>query len=130
LAAASSLISVVGFIIQFVGLRALHWSATIIQLGITIIMTGIRTWARRGLASDPETDLILDGHEIAWLTLRIISKKADSPQSNSEEMPRAISDPKLHHREVEVEALQSRQQSSKVAEITPEINSSSEQELV
>ncbi|KAK2771117.1 ankyrin repeat protein [Colletotrichum kahawae] len=58
-----------GYIVQFVGLRALHWSATIVQLGVTIIMTCIRALARMSLASDPETStLSLTGHEIAWLT--------------------------------------------------------------
>ncbi|KAF7532962.1 hypothetical protein G7054_g7472 [Neopestalotiopsis clavispora] len=86
LAAVSSLVSVVGFIIQFVGLRALHWSATIIQLGITIIMTGIRAWARRGLAFDPETHVILDGHEIAWLVLHLVSKERESCRSSCEDV--------------------------------------------
>ncbi|UPK99936.1 hypothetical protein LCI18_010871 [Fusarium solani-melongenae] len=49
----STSLAIVGYIIQFVGLRALHWSATIAQLGITLIMTAIRAWVRRGLASDP-----------------------------------------------------------------------------
>jgi hypothetical protein len=39
-----------GFICQFVGLRALHWSATIMQLGATLLITAIRSWIRRGLA--------------------------------------------------------------------------------
>ncbi|KAK4196235.1 hypothetical protein QBC40DRAFT_314022 [Triangularia verruculosa] len=69
LAAASTITALVGFVIQFVGLRALHWSATILQLGITLVMTGVRAWARRGLAFDPVTVRILDGHERAWLAL-------------------------------------------------------------
>lgn len=77
LAAVSSLLAVVGFIVQFVGLRALHWSATIIQLGITLVMTGVRAWVRRGLASDPTTRATLEGHEVAWLTLYILSHQQD-----------------------------------------------------
>lgn len=58
-----------GYIIQFVGLRALHWSATIAQLGITLIMTAIRAWVRRGLASDPDWYPLVEGHELASLAL-------------------------------------------------------------
>jgi hypothetical protein len=42
-----------GFVCQFVGLRALHWSATIIQLGVTLFMTGVRAWVRRGISRKP-----------------------------------------------------------------------------
>jgi cadmium resistance protein CadD (predicted permease) len=63
--------AVLGFIVQFVGLRALHWSATIIQLGVTLLMTAVRAWVRRGLASDPSVIQILDGHEKAWFALRL-----------------------------------------------------------
>ncbi|KAL6415877.1 hypothetical protein AUP68_00083 [Ilyonectria robusta] len=75
LAAISTSVAVVGFVVQFVGLRALHWSATILQLGVTLIMTGVRAWARRGLASDPETMPVMEKHELAWLTLHIASEK-------------------------------------------------------
>ncbi|KAI0168718.1 hypothetical protein BJ166DRAFT_464016 [Pestalotiopsis sp. NC0098] len=86
LAAISSLVSVAGFIAQFVGLRALHWSATIIQLGITLIMTAIRAWVRRGLASGPVTEPTLEGHEIAWLTIHIVSEQPDAYRSDSPEV--------------------------------------------
>jgi len=42
-----------GFVCQFVGLRALHWSATVIQLGTTLLMTCIRAWIRRGISNRP-----------------------------------------------------------------------------
>jgi hypothetical protein len=71
-AAAATLISVMGFVVQFVGLRALHWSATVYQLGVMVIMTAIRSLVRRGLAVDPIFYPVLDGHEIAWLTLYVI----------------------------------------------------------
>ncbi|KAH7007323.1 hypothetical protein EDB80DRAFT_842607 [Ilyonectria destructans] len=63
LAAISTSVAVVGFVVQFVGLRALHWSATILQLGVTLIMTGVQAWARRGLASDPETMPVMEKHD-------------------------------------------------------------------
>ncbi|KAM7203209.1 hypothetical protein V8F20_004151 [Naviculisporaceae sp. PSN 640] len=65
-------VSMCGFITQFVGLRNLHWSVTIIQLGVTLIMTAIRAWVRRGLsdglpfarADSPSTYLI--GYLVEW----------------------------------------------------------------
>ncbi|KAF5613401.1 ankyrin repeat [Fusarium tjaetaba] len=43
----SSLLAVTGYIVQFVGFRALHWSATVLQLGITLVITGIRAWIEK-----------------------------------------------------------------------------------
>jgi hypothetical protein len=37
---------------QFVGLRSAHWSVSLIQLGLTIIVTAIRCWISRNLSSD------------------------------------------------------------------------------
>jgi hypothetical protein len=74
MAAMATLTAVLGFVMQFVGLRALHWSATIYQLGIMLILTIIRSLVRRGLAEDPDFYPLLDGHELAWLTLYIVGK--------------------------------------------------------
>lgn len=72
LAAASTFITIIGYIIQFVGLRALHWSATIIQLGVTLAMTCCRAWVRRGLASQPTCVPLEDTHEAECLTLLLV----------------------------------------------------------
>jgi hypothetical protein len=77
MAATATLISVLGFVVQFVGLRALHWSATVYQLGVMIIMTAIRSLVRRGLAVDPIFYPVLDGHEIAWVTLYVINNNKE-----------------------------------------------------
>ena len=68
-----TLTAVVGFVAQFVGLRALHWSATIFQLGVLLIMTITRSWVRRGLAADPEFYELMDGHELPWVVLYILN---------------------------------------------------------
>jgi hypothetical protein len=41
-----------GVFLQFIGIRSLHWSTSIIQLGITAVMTLIRAYVRRGLSKD------------------------------------------------------------------------------
>ncbi|EQB54424.1 hypothetical protein CGLO_05753 [Colletotrichum gloeosporioides Cg-14] len=84
-AAAPTFLALSGYIVQFVGLRTLHWSATILQLAVTVVMTGVRAWARRCLAWNPETsDLTLQGHEMAWLALLLRSEaemKKDDPKN-------------------------------------------------
>lgn len=82
LAATATIAAVVGFVAQFIGLRALHWSATIVQLGVTLIMTGVRAYVRRGLATNPICSSILDGHEAAWFALQI-SRDLDRPTTPS-----------------------------------------------
>ncbi|KAH6865699.1 hypothetical protein BKA58DRAFT_442472 [Alternaria rosae] len=57
-----------GFVCQFVGLRALHWSATVIQLGITLLMTCIRAWIRRGVSYQPKTFQLPDSNP-NWIAL-------------------------------------------------------------
>lgn len=78
-AALGTLISVAGFIVQFVGLRALHWSATIMQLGATLIMTAVRAWIRRGLSKEPITTPVPSGHELSWLCLHICGLRTFGP---------------------------------------------------
>lgn len=59
-----------GFICQFVGLRALHWSATIIQLGVTVVMTGIRSYVRRGISRKPKA-IELRNPDPDWIALSV-----------------------------------------------------------
>lgn len=64
LATVGAILGVIGFILQFVGFRGMHWSATISLLGATLLMTFIRAWVRRGLASGPEAWKLPAGHEL------------------------------------------------------------------
>src|SRR4051812_38558693 len=50
----SSVMVVLGFTGQFIGIRALHWSIALMQLGATIIATGLRTLSRRGVTRRPD----------------------------------------------------------------------------
>ncbi|KAK4098409.1 hypothetical protein N658DRAFT_568772 [Parathielavia hyrcaniae] len=51
-AVAGTSLAVTGFVVQFIGLRGLHWSAAVVQLGVTLMMTVIRAIVRRGLSSE------------------------------------------------------------------------------
>ncbi|KAH6889235.1 hypothetical protein B0T10DRAFT_529280 [Thelonectria olida] len=56
-----------GFIVQFVGLRGMHWSASVAQLGATIAMSIFRAYVRRSLAQVPESRRLVSGFELDWL---------------------------------------------------------------
>jgi hypothetical protein len=64
-------ISVVGFVAQFVGLRGLHWSVTIAQLLAIGIMTILRAVVRRNLVHKIEFELIMSGYELDLVARRI-----------------------------------------------------------
>ncbi|KIW93350.1 uncharacterized protein Z519_05955 [Cladophialophora bantiana CBS 173.52] len=64
-----------GFIVQFIGLRTLHWGATIAQLVATMAMIVIRAWLRRNLLDDPRCEKLLSKYEISDATFAICRVK-------------------------------------------------------
>jgi len=66
----------VGFVMQFIGLRALHSIIGLVNLGVTILMSAVRAGLRtRRLSSNDNllhecSDAIL-GHELDWLALHL-----------------------------------------------------------
>jgi hypothetical protein len=77
LSSAGTVITLCGFFGQFIGLRSLHWSITLAQLGLTLIMVVLRAWVRRGLAKRPYIQLLPPKHEIDWLATRITHETCD-----------------------------------------------------
>ncbi|KAI6762512.1 hypothetical protein HG530_008492 [Fusarium avenaceum] len=59
-------ISLCGFIVQFIGLRGMHWSASIAQLMAVLIMMALRALVRRGLAKPPQCIKLTSGFELDW----------------------------------------------------------------
>lgn len=86
--------TILGFILQFIGLRGIHSGVAIAQLGAIIIMSTCRAWLRmqrlkpgdNHLATRPDEVV---GHELDWLALHIGQKDMQrqlghiSNQSNS-----------------------------------------------
>lgn len=64
-----SFISLVGFISQFIGMRGLNWTASIVQLGITIVVTVLRVIVRRGLGKTPNRTALKPKFELDWFVL-------------------------------------------------------------
>ena len=61
-----TMVSLCGFIVQFIGLRGMHWSASVAQLGAVVMMTSVRAWVRRGLAKPPRYRRLPSGFELEW----------------------------------------------------------------
>lgn len=64
-------LSLVGFVLQFVGLRGLHWSTSVVQLGSIVFMTAIRVLVRRAYARHPKAVLLRPNFELEWLTFSL-----------------------------------------------------------
>ncbi|OAA42338.1 ankyrin repeat protein [Beauveria brongniartii RCEF 3172] len=62
-------LALVGFVFQFTGFRALHWSVALTQLGAIGILTILRVWVRRGFSKPPIHYNLIPGHELDWLTV-------------------------------------------------------------
>lgn len=66
-----TIICLSGFVIQFVGLRSMHWSASIAQLVAVFAMTVLRTVARRGFTDPVDSQDLTQEHELDWFTLTL-----------------------------------------------------------
>lgn len=49
-----ALLAVCGFVCQNIGTRELHWSAGVLQLGATLILTLLRAWLRHHVGDPPQ----------------------------------------------------------------------------
>lgn len=67
------IVTLCGFILQFIGLRAMHWSCTIAQLLATVTMTALRAVARRGLSSLVQAVPMRENTELQWLAKNLSS---------------------------------------------------------
>lgn len=70
--------SLIGFITQFVGLRAMHATITVTQLGVVLLMTSLRSFAhmQRTGANDMQGLVHEDEEELNWLARSLL--KCDS----------------------------------------------------
>ncbi|EHK46102.1 hypothetical protein TRIATDRAFT_242124, partial [Trichoderma atroviride IMI 206040] len=61
-----AIISLIGFVAQFIGTRGMHWSASIASLVAISIMTALRAWVRRGLTTPILSEPLIPGFELDW----------------------------------------------------------------
>ncbi|KAH6956200.1 hypothetical protein DER45DRAFT_566303 [Fusarium avenaceum] len=67
----ATLVCLMGFFVQFIGLRAMHWSASVGQLVAVIIMTIVRAWIRRGFTARMDDRKLRTGFELDVLALAL-----------------------------------------------------------
>jgi ankyrin repeat domain-containing protein 50 len=82
--------TIVGYLIQFVGLRGLHPSVILAQLGLTIVMTVVRTSLRAQRMHEGDNmlkddqDIVCNGeHELDWLVFHLFKIRSFKIQSVS-----------------------------------------------
>ncbi|KAK1242983.1 hypothetical protein MKX08_005795 [Trichoderma sp. CBMAI-0020] len=63
---AGAIISLIGFLAQFIGTRGMHWSASIASLIAISIMTALRAWVRRRLTTPILSEPLIPGFELDW----------------------------------------------------------------
>ncbi|KAM3461533.1 hypothetical protein NHJ6243_004911 [Beauveria neobassiana] len=64
-------LALIGFFFQFTGIRALHWSVALTQLGAVGVLTILRVWVRRGFSKPPVHYNLIPGHELDWLAMAL-----------------------------------------------------------
>ncbi|KAH7235456.1 hypothetical protein BKA59DRAFT_425368, partial [Fusarium tricinctum] len=82
-------VALCGFVVQFVGLRGMHWSASIAQLGAVLVMVCIKAWVRRGLARSPAYKPLASGFELDWFAKQLGSVHREAwsrAQSNGSDL--------------------------------------------
>lgn len=68
-----TVITLLGFILQFSGFRGLHWLSAISQLCATGIMAILRAYIRKSFIASPTVENVMEGHEIDTLAFNIAS---------------------------------------------------------
>ncbi|KAK3358065.1 hypothetical protein B0T25DRAFT_477211 [Lasiosphaeria hispida] len=76
-----------GYVLQFQGLRALNWTASISQLVCLALMTLLRAWVRRGLIAKPVAKRVLEDHEMDYLHMQRELPKYPTSSSNDPKTP-------------------------------------------
>ena len=74
-----TMVCLCGYIAQFIGLRGMHWSASIAQLGAIGVMTVLRAWVRRNLAQLPKSQPLTPEHELDWLAMTLAADRSKAP---------------------------------------------------
>lgn len=69
-----TLVTLCGYVIQFVGLRGMHWSATVAQLGATFAMAVLRAYIRRDLITEIKTEPLPLDFELDWFATKLATR--------------------------------------------------------
>ncbi|KAK2796930.1 hypothetical protein FQN50_009389 [Emmonsiellopsis sp. PD_5] len=83
-----TIITICGFVVQFIGLRGMHWSASVAQLGGILLMTILRAYVRLGLAKLPKCQPLSSGYELDWLASTLGGDSQYAPWLDSSHISR------------------------------------------
>lgn len=72
LALSGAFFGLVGFIIQFQGLRGLTWPSSVAQLIAIATMAVLRAFVRRKIGNKPPAHQMHEGHELDWLACNLV----------------------------------------------------------
>ena len=64
-------VSLCGFLVQFTGMRGMHWSASVVNLGAILCMTAMRAYARRRLVESFHATNLFPLFELDWLSTNL-----------------------------------------------------------
>ncbi|EAQ92038.1 hypothetical protein CHGG_00273 [Chaetomium globosum CBS 148.51] len=67
----ATVLTLCGFVVQFVGLRGMDWTVAIAQLAATLLMAALRSLVRRNLAERPNSEPVPPEHELDWLAMTL-----------------------------------------------------------
>ncbi|KAJ4246272.1 hypothetical protein NW762_013623 [Fusarium torreyae] len=80
-------IGVAGFVVQFIGLRAMNSWATLAQLVAVALMTFLRAIVRPGFTNSFEKAKLLPGFELDWLAWELVKKAKGDEISTESSIP-------------------------------------------
>jgi len=86
---AGAMATLLGYIVQFIGLGGMHWPTQAAQLAVTLIMTGVRAFIRRAPPTPPlqrTLEEIPDKHEMDWLATKF-REALCKDKHDTQEMP-------------------------------------------
>lgn len=75
-----TLLSLVGFIIQFVGIRNLHYGVSIAQLVAMLCVTSIRVFIQNPFSEPPNCKELITDFELDWMTFEVHKINLWSPR--------------------------------------------------
>ena len=88
-------ISILGFLAQFQGLRFLNWTCSIAQLIALIVATILRAWVRRSMNKTPVAVPVNNNYILDNLALAIVGKDGKGPDGSNFPNPEALRTPGL-----------------------------------
>lgn len=77
LALSGAVFGLLGFFLQFQGLRGLSWPSLVAQLIAIILMAAIRASVRYSVSRHPEQYIVAETFEMEWLSLRLVLCRKD-----------------------------------------------------